>query len=235
METRNDAEREVIDRLLAAIETHVPFDGWSPASFTAAVSDSGVEPAVARALCPRGAVDLALAFHARGDERMIEQLRGEDLSTLKFRDKVMRAVQIRLQVIEDKEAVRRGATLFALPNYAADGVRAVWTTVDRIWTELGDSSDDANWYTKRATLYGVYSATVLYWLGDESPGNERTWMFLERRIDDVMAIETLKKRVNDNAFLRPFMAGPNWLMGQIKAPASATARADLPGRLAGPR
>ena len=106
--------------------------------------------------------------------------------------------------------------------------------MDRIWPELGDTSEDVNWYTKRATLYGGYSATVLYWLGDESPGNQRTWQFLERRIDDVMSIETLKKKVNENPFLQPLMAGPSWAMSLIKAPARAS-RHDLPGRSGGPR
>lgn len=230
----NQAEKDVINQLLDAIATHVPFDGWTETSFNAAVSDSGIEPAVARAVCPRGALDLALAYHRRGDDLMVERLRQEDLSLMKFRDKVIRAVQLRLEVVDDKEAVRRGATLFTLPMYAADGARAVWGTVDRIWSELGDSSDDLNWYTKRATLYGVYSATVLYWLGDESPDNQRTWRFLDRRIDDVMQIETLKKKVNENPLLKPLMAGPNWLASQIKAP-STQARDDLPGRMIGPR
>lgn len=229
MAKMNDAEKDVTLRLLDAILTHVPFDGWSETSFAAAVSESGVEPAVARAVCPRGAVDLALAYHARGDDLMIERLHGEDLSMMKFRDRVMRAVQLRLEVVDDKEAVRRGATLFALPGYAPDGARAVWGTVDRIWAELGDSSEDVNWYTKRATLAGVYSATVLYWLGDESPDNQRTWRFLERRIDDVMQIEMLKKKVNDNPLLKPLMVAPNWALSKIKAP-SRTPREDLPGR-----
>ncbi|MEM1361129.1 MAG: COQ9 family protein [Pseudomonadota bacterium] len=230
MADQNDTDAQVMDRLLDAVLTHVPFDGWSKTSFRAAIAESGVDPIVAEAVCPRGAVDLALAFHRRGDDLMVQRLHEEDLTALKFREKIERAVQLRLQVIEDKEAVRRGATLFSLPIYAADGARAVWATVDTIWSELGDKSDDVNWYTKRATLYAVYSATVLYWLGDESPENQRTWNFLGRRIDDVMQIETLKKKVNDNAFLKPFMAGPNWVMGMIKAP-SQTSRMDLPGTI----
>ena len=61
-----------------------------------------------------------------------------------------------------------------------------------IWEALGDTSDDLNWYTKRSTLSGVYSSTVLYWLGDDSTGSRGTWEFLDRRIDDVMQIEKFK-------------------------------------------
>jgi hypothetical protein len=55
------------------------------------------------------------------------------------------------------------------------------------------TSDDLNWYSKRAILSGVYSSTVLYWLGDQSAGHAATWAFLDRRIEDVMRFETLKK------------------------------------------
>ena len=57
------------DQLLDAALMHVPFDGWSPATFNAAIKDSGLDPALARAVCPRGAVDLAVAYHRRGDAK----------------------------------------------------------------------------------------------------------------------------------------------------------------------
>lgn len=214
--------------LLQAALMHVPFDGWTEATFNAAIRDTGVSRTVARAICPRGAVDLAVAFHKAGDEAMLKRLREADLTGMKFRDKVTAAVRFRLEAIEDKEAVRRGATLFALPMYAADGARLVWGTSDAIWDALGDPSEDVNWYTKRATLSGVYSSTVLYWLGDDSPDHAETWAFLDRRIADVMRFEKFKAQVNDNPVLRTLMTGPNWLASQIKAPTSVR-RSGLPG------
>jgi ubiquinone biosynthesis protein COQ9 len=75
-----------------------------------------------------------------------------------------------------------------------------------------------NWYSKRAILSGVYSSTVLYWLGDTSPGHAATWEFLDRRIDDVMQFEKVKKAANDSPVLRPFLALPNWLAKQVRPP-----------------
>ncbi|MCR9124687.1 MAG: COQ9 family protein [Rhodobacteraceae bacterium] len=219
---------DTVERLLDAALMHVPFDGWSEATFRAAVADTGLDATVARAACPRGAVDLALAFHARGDAMMLERLAAEDLSALKFRERVAAAVRYRLEAVEDKEAVRRGTTLFALPHHAADGAAAIWGTADKIWTALGDTSEDVNWYTKRATLSAVYSSTVLYWLGDDSLGHQATWSFLDRRIENVMQFEKLKAAVNENPILRPFMAGPNWLAGRIRKP-SDNARRGMPG------
>lgn len=225
---------ETSDRILDAALMHVPFDGWSEATFRAASADAEVPLSAAKALFPRGAVDLALAFHRRGDREMTEAVRAEDMSGMRMREKIAHAVRTRLELVEPhKEAVRRGTTLFALPMHAADGARALWDTADAIWTALGDTSDDLNWYTKRATLSGVYSATVLYWLGDQSAGHGATWAFLDRRIDDVMRFETLKKQVRENRFLKPFTAGPDWIAKQVRAPSRAKPD-DLPGRWSPP-
>ena len=228
-ETPND----ILDRLLDAALAHVPFDGWSDATLTAAAADANVDIAMVRALCPRGAVSLALAYHGRGDAAMSARLTSDTLPD-RFRDKIAAAVRFRIEAVSDKEAVRRGTTLFALPTYAADGAKAIWGTADLIWNTLGDTSDDVNWYTKRATLAGVYSATVLYWLGDDSADNQATWAFLDRRIDDVMQIEKVKAQVRDNKVLSGLLAGPNWLLGQIKAPPRMP-NPDLPGMWSSPR
>ncbi|RVV97670.1 COQ9 family protein [Mesobaculum littorinae] len=219
------------DAILDAALMHVAFDGWSTATLIGAARDADVPLHEARALFPRGGVDLALAFHRRGDDRMADRLAAERLDDLRFRDRIARAVRIRLELVPDREAVRRAATLFALPVHAGDGARAVWQTADRIWTELGDTSTDANWYTKRATLSGVYGATLLFWLGDDSPGQRDTWDFLERRIDEVMKIETFKAQTRKNPVLKVLFAGPNWAMSRVKPPR----RGPLPGRWPGSR
>ena len=225
---QDDMQDDPTEKLIDAALMHVPFDGWTETTFRAAIADADVSPTVAKALFPRGAVDLAVAFHRRGDAQMVEKLKEADLSSMRFRDRVAFAVRTRIEVAEDREAVRRGTTLFSLPPYAPDGARAIWGTADAIWTALGDSSDDLNWYTKRATLSGVYSATVLYWLGDQSAGNAATWGFLDRRIEDVMRFETVKKRVRENRLLAPLLAGPEWLASRVRAPSEAPG--DLPGR-----
>lgn len=229
-----DTYEAVKDRLLDAALDHVAFDGWSEATFRAAIADTETDPAVARSVCPRGAVDLALAHHARGDAAMLDRLKSTDLSEMRFRDRIAAAVRFRLEAVDQKEAVRRGTTLFSLPHNAADGARAIWGTADKIWTALGDTSDDVNWYTKRATLSGVYGATVLYWLGDNSADHTNTWAFLDRRIDDVMQFEKVKAQVRKNPVLSRLMAGPDWVLSHVKAPRRMP-DVTLPGSWTSPR
>ncbi|MBN2630180.1 MAG: COQ9 family protein [Rhodobacteraceae bacterium] len=226
MNTDTEAQSPA-DQVLDAALMHVPFDGWTETTLRAAIADSGVDNALARSLYPRGGVDLALAYHRRGDAMMRDRLAQTDLVALRYRDRIATAIRFRLEAIEDKEAVRRGATLFALPNYSADGARAVWGTADAIWSALGDSSRDINWYTKRASLSAVYSATVLFWLGDDSLNHQATWDFLDRRIEGVMQFEKAKARFQDNPLAKLLLAGPKKLMEKVQKPMAPD---DLPGR-----
>ena len=212
--------------LLDAALAHVVFDGWSEACLRAAAADSGVAPGLVRVLFPRGAVDLAVAYHRRGDGQLRARLVESDLAAMRFRDKVTLAVRLRLEAA-DRDVVRRGMALFSLPQNMPAGAALVWGTADAIWTALGDNSNDVNWYTKRATLSAVYSACVLYWLGDDSAGRADTWAFLDRRIEDVMRFEKTKADFRASP-LAKMLAGPLKLLDRIKAPAPGPA--DLPGQ-----
>ena len=217
--------RAVIDAALP----HVAFDGWSDRTLALAVEDAGVDPGLSRLAFPRGGLDLALAFHRDRDAALAEAIAGADLAALRFRDRIGWAVMRRLELVaDDREAVRRGATLFALPHHAADGARAIWHTADTIWTALGDQSRDFAWYSKRATLSAVYSSALLYWLGDETPGSEATRAFVDRRIDNVMQVEQVKARLRENPLSAAVLRGPQALLDRVRAPAD-TPPAGLPG------
>ena len=215
-------------KLLEAALPNVAFDGWSTATFKAAIAQTGISADHARVLFPRGATDMAVLFHQEGDRAMVQTLKAEDLGALRFRDRVARALRIRLDVIDDKEAVRRGTALFALPHLAADGAKLIWGTADAIWTALGDTSDDVNWYTKRATLSGVWASVVLFWLGDQSDGHAETDSFIDRRIGEVMQIEKFKAQVNANRLLKPLTGAMSRLLGGIKPPVHRS-DANVPG------
>lgn len=215
-----------LDALLDAALPHVVFDGWSEASFKAAARDADMTEAEARAVAPRGAIDLAVAYHRRGDRAMLTKLAETDLSGMRYSDRVATALRFRLEAMTDREAVRRASTLFSLPNHAAEGGKLVWETADHIWTALGDESRDGNWYSKRAILSGVWASTVLYWLGDDSAGYADTHAFIERRIEDVMRFEKLKGQLRENPLTKPFMQMQEAVLGRMRAPAS---RDDVPG------
>ena len=216
------------DQLLDAILPHVPFDGWSDTAFRAAIVDTGLEKPVAETACPRGAMDLAIAYHRRGDAAMVAAMDATDMSEMRFRDKVATALKLRIEALDDREAVRRASALFALPQNSAEGAKLIWETADHVWTTLGDTSTDVNWYTKRATLSGVWASTVLFWLGDESPEAKDTMDFIDRRIDNVMQIEKAKAALKKNPITKPFMSLKDSILAGVKAP-DKSRFANLPG------
>ena len=219
--TEDDHLTDARARLLAAALPHVAFDGWSRETLNQAVADSGVDAGLARLAFPRGGIDMALGFHRQMDKALEDDLSARDLGAMRIRERVTFCVRRRIELVQsEREAVRRGATLFALPMNMPEGARAMWETADVIWRLCGDTATDYNWYTKRAILSGVYSSTVLFWLGDQDPHAAATWEFLDRRIEDVMQFEKVKAQMRDNPLTRAAFAVPNAILSAIKAPGS---------------
>jgi ubiquinone biosynthesis protein COQ9 len=100
-------------------------------------------------------------------------------------------------LIPYKESARRAGGFLAQPQNAPLGATLLMRSVDAIWRACGDHSSDFSYYTKRATLAGVYGATLAYWFSDSSEGNSDTWTFLGRRIEDVMRLEKFKGAAKD--------------------------------------
>lgn len=175
------------EEILDAAVRHAPFDGWSLQAWTRGAVDTGVPAADARRLYPGGAGAM-IGCHSRlADQRMLAALEKRDLESLRVRERIALAVQVRLeQATGDREAIRRGLSLLALPVNAPLASRLLYRTVDAMWLAAGDNATDYNYYTKRALLAGVYSLVVLYWLNDRSEGCADTWSFLDRRLADAM-------------------------------------------------
>ena len=226
---RRPIDPEVLKLMLAALP-NVAFDGWSNSTFVAACREADISERKARLVCPRGALDLAVAFHKWGDEQFEISFKKKRISKLKVREKIKKAVELRIKLASDKEAVRRGVALFALPVYAFEGSRLIWDTADLIWELIGDNSEDYNWYSKRTILSAVYASTVLYWLGDDSEGNKETWHFLDRRIEDVMKFENAKVQLKTNKFTQEFNGLLGKFLQKIKRP-TKNIDPNLPGYL----
>lgn len=182
-------------QLLEATLPHVDFDGWSDVALFAGARDMDVSEGRAKLLFPEGAIDLIAAFSAWGDLKMIEALADHDLDDLGVTARVELAVRLRLEALAPyREAVRRGLGALAMPGNGALAGELTHETVDAVWHAAGDRSHDFNWYTKRATLAAVYSATVLYWLADASDGFSDTWDFLHRRLRDAVNVIMWRKK-----------------------------------------
>ncbi len=194
------------DAVLKAALRSVPFDGWSARALTAGAREAGFGPADAVRFFPRGAIDAIERWSELADAAM-EQAVTEVAATLGTRERIAFGIRTRLTgLAEHKEAVRRALSVLALPQNAAVGVLLTYRTVDRLWYAAGDQATDFNHYTKRAILSAIYSATVLFWIGDRSANSQASWTFLEHRLDDHMRLDrvlrSLRRRLE--GFPNPF-------------------------------
>lgn len=206
------AERRALkDRILEAALAHAAFDGWSRRTLVNAAADCGVDPATARRLFPELGDSLLRWLDDWADRQMLAAVEGEDLTRLPVRRRVARLVRARFTALAPhREALRRALAARTLPQNLPPSGRALWRTVDLIWEAAGVGGAPAegwSWYTRRASLAGVLVATGIYWLDDASDGQDETWAFLDRRIDDVMRIGKLRGRLEELLRAVPGLGG----------------------------
>lgn len=143
----------------------------------------------ARAVFPGGAAELAAWFSDWADRGMAEALTPKALADLRVRDRVTRGVRARLEFLTPHRAALGAALRFLSRQPGAVKLPGmVWRSAHLIWRAAGDTATDYNHYTKRLLLSGVIVSTTLHWLRDDSPGQRRTWAFLDRRIEDALKI-----------------------------------------------
>jgi ubiquinone biosynthesis protein COQ9 len=182
--------------LIEAMLPEVPFDGWSRAALRAAARRCGITVEEARALFPGGAADLVAAFSRWADQRMLDRFEALPLTDTRISDRIARAIATRFDIVAPwREAVRRALTVLTLPYNAPLAGRLVYDTVNAIWYAAGDAATDFSFYTKRATLAGIYSAAVLYWLEDRSEGFADTLAFVDRRLAAVARFGRLRRDI----------------------------------------
>lgn len=204
---------ELRPRLVAAMLPHVPFDGWTAESRDLAADAESIDRDIAAMALPDAAAMID-AYTLRADAMMVDAM--ADAGQLKVRDRIRLALRSRLEAASpDREAVRRALAVLMQPQNAALSARTLWRTADAMWRAAGDTATDFNHYSKRVILAGVYSASLLYWLDDDSDDHEASWGFIDRRIDGIMKFEKTKARLQgamDN------LPNPARFLGRLRYP-----------------
>ena len=172
--------------IIAAALVHVPFDGWTTAALVAGAADSGFSAEDVARLFPGGAVDAVVMHSALADGAMVAAFGSMSDQPDRIHLMIREMILIRLdQAATHKEAVRRGLSLLAVPANALASAKALYATVDAMWRAAGQLDTDISFYTKRATLAAVYSATLLAWIADTTGDRAVIEGFLDRRLQDV--------------------------------------------------
>lgn len=195
------------ERLLFATLPHISFDGWTARAMAAGADDAGIEPAAASLCFPGGPAELIEFFSLWADGRMAAAMKSAGMASSPLHERIARAVHCRIEILSPwREAARRAVGYFALPAHAPMGIRYLYRTIDSIWYAADDRSADFSFYTKRAMLSGIYTATLLYWFEDGSDGYADSWGFLDRRIAEIGRVHRFRARAERmaNSVPNPF-------------------------------
>ncbi len=187
------APHHTIDPTAAAIVnatlSHVPFDGWSEKALALGAADAGVEQNLVPALFPRGAIDAIALYSRLADAEMVAAFDALPETPKKIHLAIRALILLRLESAQkNKDAVRRALTVLALPAHGKLSAELLYGTVDAMWRVAGQTDTGFSFYTRRATLAAVYSATLLAWLADNSGDMAKTSAFLDRRLANVASI-----------------------------------------------
>jgi len=203
-------------RLALPVGENAVFDGWSEAAVNSAAGQLGIDPAQARLAFPKDAAHMVEAWVEGVDAAMAAYFTPEVVAAMKVRDRIRSMIWFRINLMAPaREAVRKALAILAMPQNVPLALRTGWRSADLMWRLAGDTATDYNHYTKRLTLSGVYTTTLLAWLDDDSEGFSETGAFLDRRLADVMKFEKWKAEWRGNAIRRPSLAR---FLGRLRYP-----------------
>ena len=178
-------DRDARDAAIDAILPLVPLYGWRGKAIAEGLKDAGMAPEDAEWMFPRGAISAIEAWIDLADRRMEAAGLAADLAGMRTHERVRFLIKARLEAAEPhRDALRAALSVLAMPWNAPIAARSLARSVSAIWYAAGDKSADFSWYTRRATLVGIYSATLAFWLSGRGDGLEAALDFLDRRLAD---------------------------------------------------
>jgi ubiquinone biosynthesis protein COQ9 len=208
---------ELRSALAPLVARNAAFDGWRSAAVINAAEQAGVDPAIAELAFAGGPVAMIDAWFADIDARMAARLPAETLRTMKIRERITALIEARLDLLaSDRESLRRALAVLAMPQNLVRSTQLGWRAADVMWRLAGDVATDYNHYSKRAILGGVYLATLLAFIDDESEAYADTRAFLSRRIDGIMRFEKAKANILPSEDRRLSLAR---FIGRLRYPA----------------
>ncbi|MES1907853.1 MAG: hypothetical protein MHM6MM_000891 [Cercozoa sp. M6MM] len=164
-------------------------------------------------------VALVHEFMRRCNCELEERMQQLPVESMRVTDIVRTGLRMRLGMIAPVlPHWPRAMALGALPSHAPETARLVaeitdivWRAVDRKFAaknteggtvqehQTGKDGFDISFYTKRGMAGAVYAATELFMLSDASTELQDTWHFLDRRLDDVLALGKAPEQVRQVA------------------------------------
>lgn len=208
------------------------FDGWNDETLAKALEKCGIAANLLPLIFEDGALSLA-EFYIKFQNQNSAEIFAKNYGALtKIRDKIRFALYARFEVEkENKIALQRLVNFYLNPKNltsfqagvrpALQALKSCFIIADFIWKNIGDSSSDFNFYTKRLTLAKIILRAAKVFLEDESSDLQKTKDFIDAQIAAVMQFEQRKtafKKVSATAknFLRESFLDENCVLKSPK-------------------
>jgi ubiquinone biosynthesis protein COQ9 len=85
----------------------------------------------------------------------------------------------------------------AMPSHVPPSLQELFRLSDEMWFLAGDTSVDTSWYTRRASLAGVFAAAEVYQTQDQSTEFRDTDKFVDARLQEVQQAGSVVRSVGE--------------------------------------
>ncbi|XP_050311612.1 ubiquinone biosynthesis protein COQ9, mitochondrial [Anthonomus grandis grandis] len=185
-------DEDIRNKILEASLPFVSELGWSKECLSRGAERLGY-PGITHGMFNRGAGDLVHHFNTTSNHKLVQIMQQVDQSTGMTPGRFVElAIQERLKMLVPYRGKwAQAIAIMSLPPNVPQALATLLTMVDDICYYAGDRSVDFNWYMRRLGVAGVYKATELYLIQDNSLEQKDTWEFLGRRIEEAVQLHDI--------------------------------------------
>ena len=180
------------NEILSETKPYVIKYGWNEKMFNKVIKNSYYDSSLILNLFPEGYISLVQLYLNEINNQMNNESKKLNLIRLKVHERIKELCILRFKImIKEKELITKTFIHLLLPINYSFSLRNLYKTVDQIWFLAGDSSTDFNFYSKRAILASIYSATILHFINNDNV--EETISFLNKKLKNVSKIPKIKE------------------------------------------
>ena len=174
------------EAILSAALKHVSQYGFTREALTSGANDAGYLD-ISTNLFPKGVFEL-VRYH------LITQRLGLQTKVQFPEQRMGVGIKVRTLILErlrgnaEADVVRHWQNALGIMSLAENipaSLSELARLSDEIWFLAGDTAVNTSWYTKRASLAGVYASAEVYQSQDQSSDFTDTEAFLDRRLEEV--------------------------------------------------
>jgi len=173
----------------------VPEHGFTKVSLIKGAKQCGF-PSIAGGMFERGSYDLIEHFMEQANEALKEQFQQtENLSDLSMEQKISKAIEIRLKMVQRfvpfwPDAMAEGLEISNLPR-TVENLNRLAKTIAQLAEVDGNDSIRLN------LIQAIYVSSELFMVNDGSQDNDETWEFVRRRCDDLKLLGSAPQMAKD--------------------------------------